>query len=145
MLKSAVWLLQLAGAATAILSLLAVVAFVVYILVAHPAWAWPLPIAIALGTAVCIGVLGDIIWGLMEKRPVPRAYQARTIGKALLSVSGAVVLFVAIGRLYGWSHGAIHDGLLWTGCLCLGVGSAYRLTREHGVVVALRAKLGLHV
>ena len=68
--KSAVWLLQLAGAAAGILAQLALVAFVGYILITQPSKAWPLPISVAVGIMACIGVLGDIILRRMQRRRV---------------------------------------------------------------------------
>jgi hypothetical protein len=68
--KSTVWLLQLAGAAAAILVQLALVVFVGYILITQPSREWPLPLAVACGITVCIGVLGDIVWRRMQRRRV---------------------------------------------------------------------------
>lgn len=65
--KSAVWLLQLAGAVAAILVQLALLAFIGYILITQPSRAWPLPLAIALGITVCLGALGQIVWHRMER------------------------------------------------------------------------------
>ncbi|MCW2930192.1 MAG: hypothetical protein JWM19_1154 [Actinomycetia bacterium] len=65
--KSAVWLLQLAGAAAGILVELALVVFVGYTLITQPSRAWPLPIAVAVGIIACIGVLGDIVWRRMQR------------------------------------------------------------------------------
>lgn len=67
MRKSAAWLLQLTGAAAAILAQLALVAFVGYTLITQPSKAWPVPLAFALGITVCFGVLGLIIWRQMER------------------------------------------------------------------------------
>lgn len=67
MRKSAVWLLQLTGAAAAILAQLALLAFVGYTLITQPSKAWPVPIAVALGIIVCFGVLGLSIWRRMER------------------------------------------------------------------------------
>jgi uncharacterized integral membrane protein len=140
MRKSAVWLLQLAGALTAILILLAGTALVGYVLVVHPGWAWPVPLAVALGSMIGIGVLGQVILSVMDSRPLPRPERARLVRSAALSLSSGVVVFVAVGRLYGWSHGVAHDGLLWAGSLCLGGCGAYGLAKDHRVVIALKAR-----
>ena len=65
--KSAFWLLQLTGAAAAILVQLALLAFIGYTLITQPSRAWPLPLAVALGVTVCLGALGQIVWHRMER------------------------------------------------------------------------------
>jgi hypothetical protein len=60
--KSAVWLLQLSGAATAILIQLALIAYVAYVLITQPSDAWPRPVAVATILTVCLAALGQFVW-----------------------------------------------------------------------------------
>jgi hypothetical protein len=65
--KSAVWLLQIAGAASAILIQLALMAYMIYILVTQPSDAWPLPIGVAIGLTVCLYALGHFVSRRMDR------------------------------------------------------------------------------
>jgi hypothetical protein len=65
--KSAAWLLQLAGAVTAILVQLAVVAYVAYTLITQPSEAWLHAIAIATALTVCLGALGLFVSRRMDR------------------------------------------------------------------------------
>ncbi len=70
--KSAVWLLQLSGAASAILVQLALVAYVAYILITQPSNAWARPISVATGFIVCLGALGRFIGKRMDRADASR-------------------------------------------------------------------------
>ena len=65
--KSAVWLLQLSGAASAILIQLALMAYIAYVLITQPSNAWLRPIAIATGLTFCLYALGQFIGRRMER------------------------------------------------------------------------------
>lgn len=65
--KSAVWLLQIAGAGTAILIQLALMAYMVYILITQPSGSWPLPIGIAVGLTICLYALGQFVSRRMDR------------------------------------------------------------------------------
>jgi hypothetical protein len=65
--RSIVWMLQLAGAVAALLVVLAVLVFVCDILFTRPPRAWPLPIGVACGISVCIFAIGNIVWHRMQR------------------------------------------------------------------------------
>jgi hypothetical protein len=65
--KSAVWLLQLSGAATAILIELALIAYVAYVLITQPSDTWTRPIAVATGFTVCLWALGQFVSWRMDR------------------------------------------------------------------------------
>jgi hypothetical protein len=141
MVKSAVWLLKLAGAVSALVGTLAAAALVGYTVVVHPAWAWPLPLALALGTFAILGILANFPWAWLNERPISRASRAGSIGSSLLVGSAVITLFVAVGEhYYRWRSGAAGDELRWAAA-CLAVGGAYQLSRNNRVIAKVMAKI----
>jgi uncharacterized integral membrane protein len=137
--KSAAWLIQLAAVTTVLLTLPALVAFVSYLVIAQPAWAWLFPLAIALLSAVWIGIIGGTAWWLLRKRLRPPADRALLIRGVLGLLGCTIMAFSAIGQHYGWTHGGAESALTWCGCLSMGAFACW-LIGERRFLAALRAR-----
>jgi hypothetical protein len=138
--KSAVELIQLAAVLMVLLFLLALAGVVVYLVVANPAVPdWLLPVVIALLSALWIWVLGDIARSFLRKRPRSPAFWAPVIGRVLQLSGSTIVMLIAAGQPYGWTHGAVRPALTWCACLLLAAGACW-LIGERRLVARLTAR-----
>jgi hypothetical protein len=130
-LASAVWLMKVTGAGGAILLLIAAAGFTLYALLVHSPWAWPLPVAIALGIALCLGVLGSIVSRLVvDERSLSRRFLTREAARALVAAGLSMSIFALVGERDGRFRGTGRDLLLLTAFVCLCAGGGRSLLRD---------------
>jgi membrane protease YdiL (CAAX protease family) len=138
--KSATWLIQLMAVVMVLLLLLALTGLVVYLVVANPPVPrWLFPLALVLLSPLWIWVIGDTARSLRRKRPRSPAYWAPVIGRVLLLSANTIILLIAAGHPYGWTHGAAKPALTWCACLLLGAYACWTIG-EPRLVARLTAR-----
>jgi hypothetical protein len=134
-LKSAAWLLTMAAV---LLALPALLAFSIYLAVAHPADARLL--AIAMQSACLTAILGHLTWVVFRERAQSPARLMSLIGEGLLLLCAAMALLSEVGDRLGWTHGPFRYAMTGVdGLLLLAIG-AYWLVGRRRLSAALEGR-----
>jgi hypothetical protein len=109
-LKSAVWLLQLLGFGLALLAVLGLGAFGIYLAVTSHWQAYSA--AVAFQAATCLLLYFDLGSKVLRNRPRSPAAVTSVAGKVATLVISTCTLLVFIGRWQGWANGSVRWVLL---------------------------------
>jgi peptidoglycan/LPS O-acetylase OafA/YrhL len=122
-LKSAAWLLTVAGLAAVLLSWLGLLGFVIYLPIAHPSDLRPFTLAVQ--GASCVAVFGHLTWVLVRERPRSPAQFVHVISEACLLLCITIGLLIDGGDQLGWAHGPFGYGLAGVSLVLLLAIAAY--------------------
>ena len=100
-------------------------AFVVYLLIAHPADLGPITLAVQSGGWVAI--FGHLTRVLIRERPLSAARLARVISEGCLLLCITIGLVIDGAGELGWTHGSSRDALAGVGVTILLATAAYWL------------------
>jgi len=121
-LKSAAWLLTIAAVLIAFPGLLA---FSIYLAIAHPADARPL--AMAMQSACWAAIFGHLTWAVFRGRAWSPARLMSLIGEGLLLLCATAALLADVGDRLGWAHGPFRYAMTGVNAVLLLTLGAYWL------------------
>ena len=137
-LKSAARLLTGAALVTVLLSLLGLLAFGIYLAIAHPADLGPLTIAVL--SASWIATFGHLTWVLLRERPRSPAELVRVISEGCLLLGVTSTLLIDIGDQLGWTHGPFRYAMTGVGAVLLLAIAAYWLIGQRRLRAVLEGR-----
>ena len=136
-LKSAAWL---ATGATVFIMFPGLLVFGIYLVVAHPADARPL--AIAVQSAGCAAVFGHLTWVVFRERAQLAARLMHVAGEGFLLLCVTAALLSDLGDGLGWAHGPFRYAMTGVNAVLLLAIGAYWLAGRRRLRAVLKGRAG---